>query len=68
MPTEKRAVSFRIDVDLLDGLYALRERDGMNTNEAARRALRAFLKQKGVLVSKAPGKPIPARKRARTRR
>jgi hypothetical protein len=40
--------TFRIDPDLQAGLRALRERDGIRAGEAIRRALRDYLKKKGL--------------------
>ena len=50
-PTE-RVVTFRPDEDLLEGMEALRERDGVPYSQQIRRALRAWLQTKGVLKKK----------------
>jgi hypothetical protein len=54
-PTRKIA-TFRLDHELVEGLRAVHERDGIPPSEQARRAVRAWLEGKGVLKS--------ARKRA----
>lgn len=46
-PTLKSA-TFRIDTDILEGLDAIKERDGVPVSEQVRRALRAWLESKGV--------------------
>jgi len=56
----KRLATFRIDEDLLDGLREVWERDGVPVSEQVRRAIRSWLKSKGI-AEKA------ARPRARTR-
>jgi hypothetical protein len=52
----------RIDDELLDGLQALKERDGVPVSEQVRRAIHAWLTAKGIRIAKAE------RKRAVTRR
>jgi hypothetical protein len=47
-PTRKIA-TFRLDDDLLEGLRAVRERDGIPPSEQARRAVRMWLEAKGVM-------------------
>jgi hypothetical protein len=47
-----RRLSFFISEPLNDGLKALKERDGVAEAESIRRALDAYLKEKGVLVEK----------------
>ena len=42
--------SFYVDKHLLEGLAALKERDGMPASEAIRRAIAAFLEEKGIDV------------------
>ena len=57
----RKRYSFFIDDELGDGLKALKARDGMPESEAIRRALKEFLKRKGVTVK-------ADRRRAGTRR
>ena len=57
---DRRRYSFWIDIDLLDGLRAIRERDGILESEQIRRAIRQWLKSKGIKK--------PECKRAGTRR
>jgi hypothetical protein len=52
----KRQVQFTIDPELLDGLAALKERDGATASESVRRALRDYLDAKGVLPKKGTAK------------
>ena len=59
--TPKKLTNFRIDSELLDALDRVRERDGIPVSEQVRRAIRLWLKQKGVTVKAAP-------RRADTRR
>ena len=47
-PTRRKRVSLFLDVDLLDGLSALKARDGIAAAEAIRRAIAAFLADKGI--------------------
>jgi metal-responsive CopG/Arc/MetJ family transcriptional regulator len=55
---ERRVTTFRIDEDLLQGLQAVWERDGVQPSEQVRRAIRAWLEAKGAIK--------PERKRAAT--
>ena len=55
----KRRYGFWISEDLLAGLHFVKERDGVLESEQIRRALRAWLEQKGAIKA--------ARPRARTR-
>ena len=60
--TPRRITTFRIDEELLDGLRVVADRDGMLAPEQVRRAIRDWLKKKGVTV-KAERKRVGARKR-----
>jgi hypothetical protein len=60
MPLMRRIATFRLDEDLLSGLKAVQDRDGIPPSEQARRAIRAWLEAKGVVKAE--------RKRAATRR
>lgn len=53
--------TFRIDDELLEGMQALWQRDGIQPSEQVRRALRAWLESKAITLKTAP-------RRARTRR
>lgn len=60
----KTRTSFYIGEDLQRGLEALKERDGMPAAEAIRRAIAAFLDEKGIEVAPAKAvRPRKARKR-----
>jgi Arc/MetJ-type ribon-helix-helix transcriptional regulator len=58
----RRISTFRIDEELLDGLRAVWERDGVPVSEQVRRAIRAWLESRGV-IEKAERKRVAARKR-----
>lgn len=61
-----RMASFRLDEELLEALKTVQERDGVPQTEQVRRALRAWLEERGALV---PAKAQQtARKRAPTRK
>ena len=45
----RKIATFRLDDDLLEGLKAVEERDGVPPSEQARRAIRTWLEAKGVL-------------------
>ena len=49
-PTRRKRVSLFLDLDLLDGLSALKARDGIAAAEAIRRAIAAFLTEKGIAL------------------
>jgi hypothetical protein len=57
--TPRKLHTFYLDSELAEGLKAVKERDGVNEGEQVRRAVRAWLEQKGVLRAE--------RKRAATR-
>jgi len=50
--------TFTLDRELIDGLATLRERDGATASESVRRALRAWLRQKGVPVGELASLPV----------
>jgi hypothetical protein len=54
----KRPYTLKVDIELLDALRAIKDRDGVNESEQIRRGIRLWLKAKRV----APG---AARKRAK---
>jgi hypothetical protein len=61
MTPTRRIATFRLDDDLLEGLKAVQERDGIQPSEQARRAIRMWLDAKGVMKKS-------ERKRADTRK
>ena len=61
--TPKRVTTMRIDDELLEGLREVWERDGVAVAEQVRRAIRAWLEQKGVDVKKTDRKRAGTRKR-----
>jgi predicted DNA-binding protein len=62
--TPRRQTTMRIDDELLEGLEALKERDGIPVSEQVRRAIRAWLDAKGVRVKKSERKRAGTRKRS----
>lgn len=60
-----RLASFRLDERILQGMKALHERDGVSQSEQVRRALKAWLDDRGISID-TPQKA--ARKRASTRK
>lgn len=62
MTPSRKIGTFRLDDDLLEGLKAVEERDGIPPSEQARRALRMWLESKGV-IKKAERKRAATRKR-----
>jgi predicted DNA-binding protein len=52
----------RIDDELLDALQSLKDRDGIPVSEQVRRAIEAYLKEKGIRVKAAPRRVSPRRK------
>jgi len=57
--TPRTSATYRLDDELLKGLEAVKERDGVPVSEQVRRAVRTWLEAKGVLKAE--------RKRAVTR-
>jgi hypothetical protein len=60
-PSDKKQTAFRIDPDILEGLQEIKVRVGIPLSEQVRRALRAWLEERGV--SKADRKRAVTRKR-----
>ena len=60
--TPNKARTFRIDEELIEGMDAVKERDGVSLSEQVRRAIRMWLDAKGV-VKKTGRKRVVARKR-----
>jgi hypothetical protein len=60
----KELTAFRFDAALLDGLRAVKERDGIPIAEQVRRAVEAWLDSRGVTVKKTERKRVAARKRS----
>ena len=52
----------RLDDELLEGLQAVKDRDGVPVSEQVRRAIEAWLKDKGIRVKAAPRRVSPRRK------
>jgi hypothetical protein len=51
-PSTKKQTAFRIDPEIMAALQEVKERDGIPLSEQVRRALTAWLEQKGVLTKK----------------
>jgi Ribbon-helix-helix protein, copG family len=60
----KRLTNFRIDEELLGGLQAIREREGIPVSEQVRRAIQAWLALKGGATKTKTRRP---RRRSRKR-
>jgi hypothetical protein len=58
----KKLTAFRIDEELLRGLDQIWERDGITVPEQVRRAIRAWLQNKGVIVKTAPRRALTRRR------
>ncbi|MDP1568962.1 MAG: ribbon-helix-helix domain-containing protein [Vicinamibacterales bacterium] len=61
-PSTKKQTAFRIDPEILEGLRQVKERDGVPVSEQVRRALTAWLADRGVI--KADRKRAVTRKRS----
>lgn len=48
-PSKKKQTAFRIDAEIIAGLQAIKERDGVPLSEQVRRALNAWLTEKGAV-------------------
>jgi hypothetical protein len=59
----KESTALRIDVDLLEAMRALKERDGIPVTTQIEMAVREWLKTKGIVVKKAERKRAATRKR-----
>lgn len=62
MTPTRRVATFRLDDELIDGLQLVWERDGIQPSEQVRRAIRAWLEDKGVKTKAAPRRVSPRRK------
>jgi hypothetical protein len=60
-PTQTRSSTFRLGDDLLQAMARLHERDGISPSEMARRALTAWLMEKGVYDKTPTGRTRPRR-------
>jgi hypothetical protein len=50
----KELTAFRLELDVIDGLRAVKERDGVPYSVQVDRALRAWLAEKGVMKAAKP--------------
>ena len=53
--TPKRLANFRLEDELLEGLQAVKEREGLSLTVQVRIAVREWLAKKGVLEKARPG-------------
>ena len=60
--TPRKVATFRIEEELLEGLRAVADRDGILVPEQVRRAIRGWLKKKGVKVKTAPRRAVTRRR------
>jgi hypothetical protein len=58
----RRVATFRIDDDLREGLDAIWQRDGIQPSEQVRRAIRAWLAEKGI-KTKPPARRMTTRRK-----
>ena len=58
----RRVATFRIDDDLREGLDAVWQRDGIQPSEQVRRAIRAWLAEKGI-KTKPPARRMTTRRK-----
>lgn len=61
----RKLYNFLIDADLAAGLKRLKDRDGTPESEAVRRAIRDYLKRRGVLPT-TPGQRTLSVRKGRT--
>jgi antitoxin component of RelBE/YafQ-DinJ toxin-antitoxin module len=59
-----RPVNFRLKEEILAQLQAIKERDGIPVSEQVRRALQAWIAEKGVTKQKTERKRAGTRKRS----
>jgi uncharacterized protein (DUF4415 family) len=60
----KELTAFRLDLDVLEGLRTVKERDGVPYSVQVDRALRAWLDKKGVMKAVKPVRGKRAARRA----
>jgi predicted DNA-binding protein len=53
-PSAKKQTAFRIEPEILEGLQAIKDRDGVPISEQVRRALAAWLEERGVTKTARP--------------
>jgi hypothetical protein len=63
MMTARKLAAFRLDEELVEGLKQVWERDGIQPSEQVRRAVKAWLKEKGLITEKSDRKRAGTRKR-----
>ena len=61
-----RRVTFWVDDDLADALKGIKRRDGIPEAEQLRRAIRAWVGERGMVARESPGLPRPRQSKART--
>jgi Arc/MetJ-type ribon-helix-helix transcriptional regulator len=64
MSPTTHTTTVRIDDALLDGLQQLKERDGVPISEQVRRAIQAWLEQKGIKPRKTANRRAVTRRKA----
>jgi len=60
----RKLTNFRLEDELLEALQRIKDRDGIPISEQVRRALRAWIEQKGETFEKAERKRAATRKRS----
>lgn len=52
-----KAVTFKLDLPLIEGMHEYREREGVALTEQVKRALRVWLSERGINVSEPAARP-----------
>jgi metal-responsive CopG/Arc/MetJ family transcriptional regulator len=58
----RKMISFELDHDLIDGLKEIQERDGINASEQMRRAIRAWIEERGIRLKGGTAKTTRSKK------
>jgi hypothetical protein len=61
--SSKESTALRIDVDLLEAMRSLKDREGVPVTTQIEMAVRQWLKSKGIVVKKADRRRAQTRKR-----
>ncbi len=56
--TPKKLCNFYLDPELVEGLKALKERDGASEGESVRRAVAAYLRKQSVIKKATPRRRV----------
>jgi hypothetical protein len=64
----KELTAFRVDPELMEGLRAIKDRDGIPISEQVRRALVAWLESKGAMPQRKTAAARPGTKERSTKK